>query len=116
MTTPTPKRRIKPDHLPTTVYPFFWVQPVAAVFSGSAYSVQALDSYDDAITYSLYRYNKPNASDGISFPTWIADFEILETADAICSALNLVRDLQYFPLPDFGDIHENFKTARNLLV
>ncbi len=111
-----PKRRIKPDHLPTTVYPFFWVQPVATVFSGSAYSVQALDSYDDAITHSLYRYNKPNASDGISFPTWIADFEELETADAICSALNLVRDLEHCPLPAFGDIRENLEIARTLLV
>lgn len=97
--TQPPKRRVTPDHLHDTVYPFFWVQPVEH-------------------TLGLYRYDKPNASDGISFPTWIADFEILETADAICSALNLVRDLQQssVSLPDIGDIHENLEIARTLLV
>ena len=108
-----PKRRINPDHLHDTAYPFFWVQPIEA----SGGTIQVLDSWDDAITYGLYRYNKPDES-GISFPTWISDFEELETADAICSAMNLVRDLQHrhCPLPDFGDIHENFKTASALLV
>lgn len=110
----TPKRRIKPDHLPDTSYPFFWVQPVKTTGG----TVQVLDSYDDAITYGLYRYDKPNASDGISFPTWIADFESLETADAICSALNLVRDLHQVSvvLPDLGGLHENLEIARTLLV
>lgn len=112
--TQPPKRRVTPDHLHNTVYPFFWVQPVEHTLG----IVQVLDSWDDAITYGLYRYDKPNASDGISFSTWIADFEELETADAVCSAMNLVRDLQQssVSLPDIGDIHENLEIARTLLV
>lgn len=113
----TPKRRIKPDHLPTTVYPFFWVQPlVVAELETRDYRVSDSWDNDEIKLYGLYRYNKPNASDGISFPTWIADFEELETADAICSAMNLVRDLEHCPLPHFGDIHENLEIARTLLV
>lgn len=114
MTTPTPKRRIKPDHLPDTSYPFFWVQPVETTGG----TVQVLDSWHDAITYGLYRYDKPNASDGISFPTWIADFEDVETADAIAAAMNLVRDLHQVSvvLPDLGGLHENLEIARTLLV
>lgn len=119
MTTPTPKRRVTPDHLPDTTYPFFWVQPIRSrdCQVADSWDVGAGMGYHDVL-YGLYRYDKPNASDGISFPTWVADFEILKTADAICSALNLVRDLHQMSasLPDLGGLHENLEIARTLLV
>ena len=89
----TPKRRITPDHLHDTVYPFFWVQPLE-VAELETHDYRVSDSWDDAVLYGLYRYNQPNASDGISVATWIVDCDDLETADAIAAALNLVCALQ----------------------
>lgn len=91
-----PKRRINPDHLHDTAYPFFWVQPlVVAELETRDYRVGDSWDNDEIKLYGLYRYNKPNASDGISFPTWISDFEDVETADAIAAALNIVVDVRH---------------------
>ncbi len=116
----THTKRIEPIHTDNTVYPFFWVSPVRKIslnpeLANSGHYYEGCNWVDADAIYGVYRYDKPDET-GISVATWIVDCDDLETADAITGAMNIVRDLQHFPLPHFGDTHENFKTARTLLV